>query len=276
MQLFLALLAIILVIHYVYKQLKRQRPQLPSLSPLIFERKLSTVPAKPKLSQAAILPTKSGPYTLAHDWPRPSIKSNELLIRVRAVGLNPIDWKCVTYGFGVYSLPWVSGREGAGTVEEVGSSVKGFSRGDRVWVCSTNYRDNRTSTFQQVNSLLSSIKALLCRTLFWRSLPCAATEMTDKTMFEPSMSPLHLTTSATFLPLSALSPVQPSAWARSPPPPLSSPASPYLAPILILSVALLHRPAHHNRHPPLPPAPHLHPQPLPPLISQLQHRDHGS
>lgn len=157
MHLLLALLAIILVIYSVFKQLKRTRPSLPSLPslpPWISEKKASIIPAKPQVSQAAILPSKSGPYTLAHDWPRPSIKPNELLIRVRAIGLNPIDWKCVTYGFGVYSLPWVSGRECSGTVEEVGSSVQGFSRGDRVWVCSTNYRDNRTSAFQQVFDII--------------------------------------------------------------------------------------------------------------------------
>ncbi|KAI9850401.1 MAG: hypothetical protein M1838_005734 [Thelocarpon superellum] len=66
-----------------------------------------------------------------------------------AIGLNPIDWKCVTYGFGVHSIPWVSGREAAGTVVQVGADVSSVAKGDRVLVTSTNYRDIRTSTFQE-------------------------------------------------------------------------------------------------------------------------------
>ena len=107
-------------------------------------------PTKP--ARAVVLFSKSGPYTLVNDWPRPSISPKELLIRNKAIGLNPVDWKCVAYGFGVHSIPWISGREAAGTVEEVGSEVQGFHKGDRVWVASTNYRDNRTSTFQEVGT----------------------------------------------------------------------------------------------------------------------------
>ena len=111
-----------------------------------------SAPVKP--ARAFVLFSKSGPYTLVDDWPRPRISSKELLIRNKAIGLNPIDWKCVAYGFGVHSIPWISGREAAGTVKEVGSEVLGFQKGDRVWVASTNYRDNRTSTFQEVGEML--------------------------------------------------------------------------------------------------------------------------
>ena len=113
-------------------------------------RRSAALPAIPKAAKAAILASKDGPYTPVNDWPRPSISSKELLIRNRAVGLNPIDWKCVSYGFGIYSIPWISGRDAAGIVEEVGMDVHDFCKGDRVWVTSTNYRDNRTSTFQEV------------------------------------------------------------------------------------------------------------------------------
>lgn len=106
---------------------------------------------RPRTSQAAILHSKQGPYTHVPDHPIPELPADRILIRVHAIGLNPIDWKCVTYGFGIHSLPWLSGREAAGTVEEVGSEAStSFKRGDRVWIASTNYRDNSTSTFQQV------------------------------------------------------------------------------------------------------------------------------
>ena len=131
----------------------RRHPVLPveALNP---ELSLHIEPAQH--AKAVILRSRKGPYTLVHNSPRPQISSKEILIRNRSVGLNPIDWKCVTYGFGVHELPWISGRESAGVVEEVGADVTGFRLGDRVWVASTNYRDNRTSTFQQVCIILFS------------------------------------------------------------------------------------------------------------------------
>lgn len=124
------------------------RKCLPDRMPLLAENPAAgtSEPAK-----AVILHSKSGPYTLELEWQRPRISPKEVLIKGRAIGLNPIDWKCVAFGFGVHSVPWISGREASGTVEEIGSDVHGFRLGERVFVTSTNYRDNRTSTFQEVS-----------------------------------------------------------------------------------------------------------------------------
>ena len=113
---------------------------------------LDTSPEAPvhKRSRALVLYSTSGPYRFEPDWERPRIGADELLIDVKAIGLNPIDWKCVAFGFGVHSTPWISGREAAGVVDQVGSQVNSSRKGDRVFVTSTNYRDNRTSTFQKV------------------------------------------------------------------------------------------------------------------------------
>ncbi|KAG8531917.1 uncharacterized protein KY384_003553 [Bacidia gigantensis] len=135
------LVAIIFITVLLYRQ--HSRGAAPA------DDSLSEYPVPKKPARAALLLSKKGPYTLVHDWPRPQISSKEVLIRNRAIGLNPIDWKCVTYGFGVYSIPWISGREAAGVIEEIGAEVRNFRKGDRVWVTSTNYRDNRTSTFQE-------------------------------------------------------------------------------------------------------------------------------
>lgn len=132
------------------------------------------------MSTAAILQSKKGPYTVVDDWPRPSIAPNEVLVKTHAIGLNPIDWKCVTFGFGVHSIPWVSGREAAGIVVQVGADVLSVRKGDRVVVTSTNYRDIRTSTFQEVRwrqqDRLGSLAKLIgpmpvCRRLPLQRLP---------------------------------------------------------------------------------------------------------
>ena len=125
-------------------------------SPVAVQHKAAKHQEPTKYCRAVVLYSKDGPYTLVDKWPRPSISSKELLIETRAIGLNPIDWKCVTYGFGVHAIPWISGREAAGTVEEVGSDVPGFQKGDRVFLTSTNYRDNRTSTFQEAGGIIPS------------------------------------------------------------------------------------------------------------------------
>lgn len=73
-------------------------------------------------------------YGIATDIPYPTINTpDEIIIRANAVGLNPIDWKSVEYNFCMPSFPWIGGREVAGTVEEVGTNVKDFKPGDRVW-----------------------------------------------------------------------------------------------------------------------------------------------
>ena len=55
----------------------------------------------------------------------------EVRVRNEAIGLNFVD---TYYRSGLYttSLPFTPGAEGAGTVEAVGTKVKGFKPGDRV------------------------------------------------------------------------------------------------------------------------------------------------
>ncbi|KAA1026199.1 NADP-dependent oxidoreductase [Pseudonocardia sp. EV170527-09] len=62
--------------------------------------------------------------------PRPG--PGELLVRVRAAGVNPGDWRMRDGDYGVAG-PAVLGREIAGTVLEVGDGVTGFAPGDEVF-----------------------------------------------------------------------------------------------------------------------------------------------
>lgn len=70
---------------------------------------------------------------------KPAPRDGELLIRVRAVGLNPLDWRFMRGGpalvrflIGLHK-PKRIGRDVAGEVEAVGSKVAGFSPGDAVF-----------------------------------------------------------------------------------------------------------------------------------------------
>ena len=68
------------------------------------------------------------------DLPKPVAKKNELLIRVAAVSVNPID-TYVRNGANFWELPtpFIVGSDFAGTVEEIGPDATRFKPGDRVW-----------------------------------------------------------------------------------------------------------------------------------------------
>ena len=81
------------------------------------------------------------------DIERPEPKNDEVLIQVRAAGVNPIDWKIRNGLGGVFGLqpPIILGCEIAGTVEEVGSDVKDFKQGDAVF----SYLDSHTGGYAE-------------------------------------------------------------------------------------------------------------------------------
>ena len=66
-----------------------------------------------------------GPKVLRNeDAPRPRVKNGEVLVRVHAAGVNPLDWK-VRAGdlkkFIQHKLPLIPGRDVSGIVAEVGA-----------------------------------------------------------------------------------------------------------------------------------------------------------
>lgn len=60
---------------------------------------------------------------------RPHLGPHGLLLRTKATGLNPIEWKTVEYKFCMSSLPWINGRECARVIEAVGTAVEGLRVG---------------------------------------------------------------------------------------------------------------------------------------------------
>lgn len=67
---------------------------------------------------------------------RPEPGADEVLVRVRAAGVNPVDWK-IREGLGKewfgHQLPFIPGCDLAGVVESVGPKVKGLQPGDAVY-----------------------------------------------------------------------------------------------------------------------------------------------
>ncbi|MFJ4240761.1 NADP-dependent oxidoreductase [Streptomyces iakyrus] len=64
---------------------------------------------------------------------RPAPKPNEVLVRVRAAGVNPTDWKHRATGGFLGEPPFVLGWDVSGVVEAVGIGVVAFAPGDEVF-----------------------------------------------------------------------------------------------------------------------------------------------
>ena len=76
-----------------------------------------------------------GPIALM-DLPTPEIGAGEVLIRVRAAGVNPFDWKVadgLLKGEKEHHFPLILGFDAAGVVERVGADVTELAEGDDVY-----------------------------------------------------------------------------------------------------------------------------------------------
>ena len=77
-----------------------------------------------------------GPEVLNYeDAPRPQPGEGEVLIRVHATSVNPIDWKVregLMKDFWPHKFPLILGWDLSGVVEELGRGVSRFKIGDEV------------------------------------------------------------------------------------------------------------------------------------------------
>jgi NADPH:quinone reductase-like Zn-dependent oxidoreductase len=65
--------------------------------------------------------------------PRPAPGAGEMLVRVHAAGVNPIDWR-IRAGPGLGTkLPYIPGFDVSGVVEEVGANVNKFKKSDEIF-----------------------------------------------------------------------------------------------------------------------------------------------
>ena len=70
------------------------------------------------------------------DLPMPEIKPGEILVKIKAAGVNPVDWK-IREGYikdlFPYEFPIILGWDAAGTVEQAGPEVTRFREGDEIF-----------------------------------------------------------------------------------------------------------------------------------------------
>ena len=74
--------------------------------------------------------------TILTDIPKPQISDSEVLIQIKAAAVNPLELLILTGSVKLlqdHPMPLTLGNECSGIVEQVGSKVSGFQKGDRVY-----------------------------------------------------------------------------------------------------------------------------------------------
>lgn len=119
-------------------------------------------------AKQAKLEVKSAAYT--------SPKANQIVVKNRAVAVNPLDWIIQIAGTTVYpwiKYPFVLGTDSAGEVVEIGKDVTRFKVGDRVFGHAVGTdKDSNTSAegaFQTYPVLLENMAAPIPATMNYES-----------------------------------------------------------------------------------------------------------
>src|ERR1043166_1503004 len=90
----------------------------------------------PPMMKAAVLHEAGGPENFKYeDVPRPIPKDDEILVKVIAASVNPVDTyvRQGRYKSASSGDPVILGYDIAGTVERVGAAIKSYKAGDAVY-----------------------------------------------------------------------------------------------------------------------------------------------
>jgi NADPH2:quinone reductase len=89
------------------------------------------------------------------ELPKPNASGHDLLVRVEAVSVNPVDTKVRSPKPQIEAQPRVLGYDAAGVVEAVGEAVTGFKPGDRVYYAGDITRAGSNAEFQLVDARIA-------------------------------------------------------------------------------------------------------------------------
>ena len=90
------------------------------------------------IKQKGLFMVSKSEYEVVSDLEVPPVPKTDLLIKVAAVSINPVDWKFPTYQLATPDAG--CGCDFAGTVAAVGSDVTGFKVGDQVFSFNSGYQ----------------------------------------------------------------------------------------------------------------------------------------
>jgi len=133
--------------------------------------------------------------------PVPVIAADELLIKVHATSVNPIDWRVMEGNMkemNLHKLPLTLGWDCAGTVERIGTAVTNFKIGDEVYCRPATERDGAYAEFIAVRANEVALKP---RTITFEE--AAAIPLAGITAWEALINRAHIHKDQRVLVLSA-------------------------------------------------------------------------
>src|SRR6201981_2315552 len=133
---------------------------------------------KSQTMKAVRIHNYGGPEVLKYeDAPRPQPGEGEVLIRVHAAGVNPIDWK-VREGhmkeFWPHKFPLILGWDLSGVVEQLGRGVSQFKIGDEVYSVPDPTRDGAYADYIVVREPELALKPKTLHHIRAAAVPLAA------------------------------------------------------------------------------------------------------
>jgi NADPH:quinone reductase-like Zn-dependent oxidoreductase len=139
--------------------------------------KMRTRRSEMELMKAVRIHKCGGPGVLRYeDVPRPQLGSGEVLIRVYAAGVNPVDWKVRSgslNGLVQHKLPLILGWDLSGVIEEVGPSVSQFKKGDEVFSRPDTSRDGAYAKYVVVRESEVALKPKSLHHIYAAAVPLA-------------------------------------------------------------------------------------------------------
>jgi len=90
------------------------------------------------------------------DLPEPTPGDHDLLVRVQAVSVNPVDTKVRASAAPEAGAPKVLGWDAVGTVQALGSAVQGFAVGDRVYYAGAIDRPGANAELHAVDARIAA------------------------------------------------------------------------------------------------------------------------
>jgi NADPH:quinone reductase-like Zn-dependent oxidoreductase len=156
-----------------------QRPQTNHVARRPSDKKPS-YPGKTEVMKAVRIHNYGGPEVLRYeDVPKPSPAPGEVLIRVHAAGVNPVDWK-VREGalkqLVQHKFPLTLGWDLSGVIEEVGPDGAGggqFKKGDEVFSKPDTSRDGDYADYIVVRESEVALKPKSLHHVYAAAVPLA-------------------------------------------------------------------------------------------------------
>jgi NADPH:quinone reductase-like Zn-dependent oxidoreductase len=122
--------------------------------------------------------TYGGPEVLRYeDVPRPVPAAGEVLIKIHAAAVNPVDWKVragLVRELLKHQLPLIPGWDAAGVIEDVGAGVARLKRGDEVYTRPDIFRDGTYAEYIAVREPEVALKPKSLDHVHAAAIPLAA------------------------------------------------------------------------------------------------------